>query len=102
MTPALCLTSGSTPSSTALKKRPIRPGVEVLLEAEIEQHVERVAPGAARDLGDRAVGEAGVLGLDRRGDDDPLPVALEHGPGLRIAQIGAEGARESSGRGTPL
>ena len=70
-------------------------GIEVFLEPEIEQHVERVAPGFARDVGDRAVGEPGILGLDRRRDDDALPVALEHRARLRVAQIGAEALAEA-------
>ena len=45
------------------------PGIEVFFKPEVEQHVERVAPGFARDVGDRPVGEPGVRWLDRRGDD---------------------------------
>ena len=72
-----------------------QPGVEIFLEAEIEQCVERVAPLLARDVGDRAVGEPGVLRLHRRRDDDALPVALEHGAGLRLAQVGPERVAEA-------
>src|SRR4029077_5340922 len=65
-------------------------GIEVLLEAQIEQHAKRIAPGLARDAGDRAVGEAGILWLHWRRHHDSLPVALEHSARLRVAQIGAE------------
>jgi len=67
MTPALCLTTGSTPSSTALKKRPIRPVSRVLVEPEVEQDVERFATSFTRDLGDGAVGKIGILGFHRHG-----------------------------------
>ena len=62
-----------------------KPGVEVLLEAEIEQRVERVAVAAAHDLGDRAVGEAGVLGLTGAATmtRSQLPWKIVPGFGLR-------------------
>src|SRR6185369_9066871 len=71
-----------------------QPGVEVLFEAEIEQYVQRIMPGAVRNVGNRAVCEAGVLLLDRRRDYHALPVALEHGPRSGVTQIGAKGLTE--------
>src|SRR5262249_20342601 len=65
-------------------------GIEVFREPEIEEGIERVAVAAADDLGDRAVGEAGILRLRRRGDDDPLPVALEDRARPRVPEVVAE------------
>jgi len=76
------------------------PGVEVFFKSEIEQHVERIAPGFARDIRDRPVGQRGILILDRRGDDDPLPITLKHCARLRTAQIGAEALAEARSRNT--
>ena len=93
--PGLVLDQRLDPLVDGVEEAADQPGVEVLLEPEIEQYVERVAPRFARDVGDRAVGEPGILGFHRRGDDDPLPVALEHGARLRLAQIGAERVAEA-------
>jgi hypothetical protein len=62
-------------------------GLQILLETEIEHHVERVAPLLARDLGDVAVGEPSILAQNRHRDDDPVPIALEHRSRPRLAQI---------------
>jgi len=40
------------PVVDSIEKPADEAGIEVLLKPEIEQHVERVAPGLARDLGD--------------------------------------------------
>jgi hypothetical protein len=72
-----------------------QPGIEVLLEPEIEQRVERIAPSLARDVGYRAIGEPGILALHRCRHDDTLPVALEHGTRLGVAQVGAECVSEA-------
>jgi len=73
-----------------IQKTADKAGVEVLFQPQVEERVERVAIAAADDLGDRAVGEAGILRLGRRGDDDAIPVALEDRARLGIAQIVAE------------
>ena len=95
MTPALCLTSGSTPSSTAFRKRPIKPVSRFSVETEIKQQVERVAPGFARDVADRAVGEPGILRLHRHGDDHAVPIPLEDRARDRVAQVVAEAFAET-------
>src|SRR5690348_17232868 len=69
--------------------------VEVLLEAEVEQHIEWVTPGFPRDVGDAAISEPGILELHRRSDGDALPVALEYGARLGVAQVGAERVAEA-------
>ena len=69
--------------------------VEVLIEPEIEQHIERVATSFTRNLGDGAVGEPGIHCLHRRGDDHALPVALEHRARFGVAQVGAERVSEA-------
>ena len=93
MTPALCLTQRLDALVDGIEEAADKAGVEVFLETEIEQHVERVAPALAGDVGDRAVGEPGILGLDRRGDDDAVPVSLEHRSRLRLC---ADSARNRS------
>src|SRR5437763_7919342 len=71
------------------------PGIEVFFKPEVEQHIERVAPGFARDVRDRTVGEPNILVRYGRGDDDALPVALEHRARFRVTQIGAEALAEA-------
>ena len=76
-------------------------GLQILLEAEIEHHVERVAALLAGDVGDVAVGVARRSCACRHGDDDALPVALEHRAG-RAARADSGGtARGTRDRGTP-
>src|SRR6516164_912293 len=83
------------PVVDSIEKPADQPGIEVLLEPKIEQHVERIPPGLACDVGYRAIAKPGILGPHRRGHDDSLPVALEHGTRLRVTQIGAERASEA-------
>src|SRR5438552_6611895 len=71
------------------------PGIEVFFKPEVEQHVERVAPGFARDVRDCTVGESSILTHYGRRDDDALPVALKHRARFRITQIGAEALAEA-------
>src|SRR5918912_1052248 len=78
-----------------VEKAADKAGIEVFLEAEIEHRVERVAISPANEVGNRAVGEPGVLRLYRGSDNDPVPIALEHGARLRVAQIGAERRAEA-------
>jgi len=83
------------PIVNSIEKPADQPGGEVLLEPEIEQHVERIAPSLARDVSYRAIGEPGILGFDRCRDDDTLSVALKDGTRLGVAQVGAECASEA-------
>src|SRR5277367_5167079 len=65
-------------------------GIQILVETKIKERVERITIAALDDLGDRTVGEPGILRLRRRGDDDPVPIALEDRARPRVAQVVAE------------
>ena len=95
MTPASCLTSGSTPVVHRVQEASDKSGVEVLRETEIKKQVERVAPGFARDVADRAICEPGILRLHRRGDDHAIPIPLKDRARDRAAQVFAEAFAEA-------
>ena len=78
------------PLIDGVKEQPEEGGLQILLQPEVEHHVERVAALLAGDVGDIAIGQPGVLAQGRYGDDDALPVALKHRAGARLAQILAE------------
>ena len=71
------------------------PGLQILLEAEVEEDVERVSPPFAGNIRDVPVHQLGILGQGRSGDDDAVPVSLEHGPRLGLAQILPEPVAEA-------
>src|SRR6516165_1611563 len=98
--PRLVLDQWLNPVVDRIEEAANQAGVEVLLEAEVEQHIERVTPRFPRDIGDGAISEPGILGLHRRGDGDALPVALEYGTRLGVAQVGTECVAEARERNT--
>src|SRR3954452_4959225 len=57
-----------------IEKAAGKAGIEVFLKTEIEHRVEWVAISAANEVGNRAVGELGVLRLHWGSDDDPVPI----------------------------
>ena len=72
------------PVVDSIEKPADQPGIEVLLEPEIEQRVERIPAGLARDVGYRAIAEP-MLGLHRRATmtRSQLPWNTVPGLGLR-------------------
>src|SRR5262249_54507330 len=62
-------------------------GLEILLEPEIEKDVERVASALLRYVRDVPVHQPGILRRGRGRDDDAVPVSLEYGSRLWLAQI---------------
>src|SRR6202040_1714481 len=71
-------------------------GIKIFIETDLKHRIERVLLPLAGDLGNRAVGQPSMFRLDWRGDDDPLPVALEHRARPRGPQIGAKTVPEAS------
>ena len=65
-------------------------GLEILIEAEIEHHVERIAMLGLGDLGGVAVDVLRVGGLVRYRHHDAVPVALEDHAGPRVLRVLAE------------
>src|ERR1700730_2870112 len=71
-------------------------GIKIFIEADLKHRIERLLLPLAGDLGNCAVGQPGMFRLDWRGDDDPLPVTLEHRARPRGPQIGAKTVAEAS------
>ena len=68
----------------------VEDGLELFLDGEVEQDVDRVSALAPGDGGDGLALERPVLGRVRHRDLDPPPVAVEELAALRPVQIGAE------------
>src|SRR6266851_1679911 len=83
------------PVVDSVEKAADQASVEILFEAQVKQHVKRVAPDVAGDIGNRSVGEPGIRFFYRRRDDYALPVSLEYRARLRVAQIGAKTLAEA-------
>ena len=60
-------------------------GVEVVLEGDVEEHVERIGAALGRDLGDRLADQRLELGLLGELHLDAVPVALEQAIALDLA-----------------
>ena len=99
MTPALCLTSGSTPVVDGVEEAADEPGLEILVEAEIEE-----ARRAGRGRRSRAISAIVRLaspafsGLTGAATMMRSQLPWNTVPGFGLAQIGAEPVAEARRR----
>src|SRR5580704_15459502 len=95
MTPALCLTSGSTPSSTALKKRPVRPVSRFSSSPRSSRTSSRSRPASREISAMVRLARSAFSGFTGAAIMTPLPVPLEHGARLGVSQVSAEPLAEA-------
>src|SRR5271165_1770663 len=102
MTPPLCLTSGSTPSSTALKKRPINPVSRSSSRPRSSSTSSGSRPLARAMSAIVWSARPAFYSLTGAATMTRCQLPWKHGPRLRVAQIAAEKPHGSSGHGTPI
>ena len=73
-----------------VEELPDEHGLEVLLDPEVEHHVEGVRAAFRREFGDGPVRESLVLRERGDRDDDSVPVALEDEAGSRVREARTE------------